>query len=247
MSGLRRILFCLLFACALAPASARANPIVADISTYRIAIDAGFSGIRLFIFGARNDAGDVVVLIRGPARDFVVRKKERVAGIWVNKRQLVFKRIPDFYALASAKPLENIHADLLKRLLGIGDRMLLTSPADPHDKARFPEFSRAFLENQTRKRLYPEPLMLSFMGETLFKTVIPFPDNIPKGNYTAEIYLIRGGELVGMQAMPIIVEKTGIDAAIYDIAHNYPLLYGLLAIAIALAAGWGANRLFDNS
>ena len=82
------------------------------------------------------------------------------------------------------------------------------------------------------------------MGETLFKTVIPFPDTIPRGMYTAEIYLISDGTLVGMQALPIKVEKTGFDAAVYDFAHVHPLRYAAIAITMAIIAGWGADKVF---
>lgn len=240
-----RTLLLIMFLAAMAPRPVQANAIIADLSTYRIAIDAGFQGIRLFIFGARNESGDVVVVIRGPHKRFIVRKKERIAGLWVNRRQLTFPGVPDFYALATAKPLETTASHRLLRALGIGTPSLLAPPEDSHEKALFPEFSDAFLLYQRAHRLYPEPVLLSFMGETLFKTVIPFPDTLPKGDYTAEIYLISDGELAGMQAMPIRVEKSGLDAAIYDMAHRQPLLYGLLAVLLALGAGWSAGKLFE--
>lgn len=223
---------------------AQASPIVADISTYRVAIDAGFTGIRLFIFGARNASGDVVVVIRGPEKTFVVRKKENMGGIWVNRKQFRFSGVPEFYAVASAKPLENLEAEALLKKLGIGSNALLASPEGANALALFPEFSNAFFEYQQKKRLYQNDVSLSFMGETLFKTTIPFPDTIPKGDYTAEIYLISNGELSGMQTMPIRVEKTGFDAFVADIAQQQPLLYGLLAVLFAACSGMLAAKAF---
>ncbi len=240
---MKRLLFILLFFAL----PAQANPIVADISTYRVAIDAGFTGIRLFIFGARNAAGDVVVVIRGPERNFIVRKKESIGGVWMNRRQVTLQGVPDYYAVASAKPVEAINAPTLMRLLGIGSKLLLPAPQGAHEKALFPEFADAFLDYQQKNRLYNEALPLSFMGETLFKTTIPFPDNIPRGDYTAEIYLISDGQLAGMQAMPIRVEKSGFDATVSDFAHHYPWLYGLTAVLLALGAGWGAGKLFERA
>jgi hypothetical protein len=40
------------------------------------------------------------------------------------------------------------------------------------------------------------------------------------------------------------VKKTGIGARIYDLAHRHAALYGLLAVAIAILAGWGASAAF---
>ena len=42
----------------------------------------------------------------------------------------------------------------------------------------------------------------------------------------------------------IFVRKDGLERWIYQLAYDHPFLYGLLALAIALIAGWGASALF---
>jgi uncharacterized protein (TIGR02186 family) len=235
-----------LIVAALAPAAA--TPLVADLSQYRIEMDASFNGTRLFLFGVRNDSGDVVVVVRGPERDFMVRKKEPVAGIWVNSGRMKFFGVPDFYAVASSRPLEEIGQPQLLGLLGIGEPTLFSPPSDPARMATFNEYSQAFLRAQEKRKLYRAiPAELDFMAETLFKTTITFPDTIPPGEYTAEIYLLDEGGIKGMQSTPIVVTKTGLDAFLYRFAHQSPTLYGLCAVAMALAAGWFAGRLFSRS
>lgn len=227
---------------------ASATPVVADLSNYAVAMDANFIGTRLFLFGARADAGDVVVVVRGPSRNFLVRKKEKIAGLWVNRDRAKFFGVPDFYALASSRPLADIGSAALWRSLGIGETALLSSIGMPQDAGEQAEFTRAFLQYQYKRRLYREaPAVLDFMGETLFKTAVDFPDTIPPGRYTAEIYLISAGEVAGMQSIPIRVVKSGVDAFVYNYAHNFPALYGISAIVIALCAGWFAGRLFEKT
>ena len=229
------------------PNSALASPIVADLSNYTISMDASFNGTRIFVFGARGDSGDVVVVVRGENTNYVMRKKENVAGIWINKERMKFLDMPNFYAIASSKPLSEINETALFSKLGIGQKFLFTEPTDPKQKERFNEFQTAFLKHQHTQKLYPTtPEPISFMEETLFKTTIDFSDNIPAGNYTAEIYLLSDGEVVGMQSTPITVVKSGIDAFVYNFAHNSPALYGITAILLALLAGWGAGRVFEN-
>ena len=79
----------------------------------------------------------------------------------------------------------------------------------------------------------------------LFKTTIEFPDNIPPGDYTAEIYLISNGDIIGMQSTPIRVVKSGLDAFVYNYAHTSPILYGITAVVLALFIGWFGGRLFE--
>lgn len=238
-----RLLFLLL---ALFTFPAAAAPLVGDLSNYRIDIDSSFNGTRIFLFGVRNDIGDIVVVVRGPSKDYMVRKKEQIGGIWVNSERMKFFGVPDFYAIAASKKLEDIAQGNVFRQLGIGQENLLSAPPDPKSLASYSQFADAFLRYQHGRRLYKQkPETITFMAETLFKSVIEFPDDIPPGNYTAEIYLISDGDVVGMQSTPITVVKSGLDALLYGFAHNYPALYGITAILMALGIGWFASRAFE--
>jgi uncharacterized protein (TIGR02186 family) len=236
--------------CLFWPWQAAAKPLIADLSQYNIAINSSFMGTKLILFGARQTAGDVVVVIRGPARDYTLRKKDRLGGIWVNRTSLEVKGIPDYYTIASTKPLDSILSPEQQRILEIGIPELpyLNGEAMTESELTFDEataFRDAFIEQREQKRLYNDNVhAVSFMGDTLFKTTLPFPDTIPRGNYTAETYLIYNGQIVGVQSTPLTVAKTGFDAAIFQLAHEYPVLYGILAVFMAITAGWGAAALF---
>ena len=243
----RYILLCLFFG--IFPITSMAKPLVADISSRSVQIDSGFTGTELLLFGARNDPGDIVVVLRGPYGSYMVRKKERVAGIWVNRKQVQFDDIEGFYAVASSKPLGNFRNSYLLESLGIGIDQLqssIKSKATLHRKAdRDGEFSYALLTHKQKNQLYPTDVSdVSFIGETLFRTLIPIPENIPRGMYIAEIYLLSDGQLSGIQSTPLIVKKTGFDAFIYDLAYQHSFLYGVLAIIVALGAGWLAGIIF---
>jgi uncharacterized protein (TIGR02186 family) len=220
--------------------------LIADLSSYEIKMDASFTGARLLLFGARNEGGDVVVVVRGPVRDFIVRRKQRVAGVWMSGESVVFTQIPQYYAVFASKPLAQVRARELLRLLGLDALDLLEKSAlyakTPVNPA---EFRHAFLSHQRASGLYREETSLRFMGETLFKTILPFPDTILEGEYTAEVYLLSAGELASLQTVPITVKKSGLDAAVYHFAHKSPGFYGVTAVAVALLAGWAASRAFE--
>lgn len=232
----------------LLPLSATAKPLVADLSQYEIAIDTSFTGAKLILFGARQAAGDVVVVVRGPARDYTLREKERVAGIWVNRRSMELERVPDYYAVASSKPLASILPLGMRNALQIGIHHLpytQTALTGTLTEGQIESFTKAFVADRTSRSLYTESShSITFMGDTLFKTVLPFPDTTPRGGYTAETYLIYNGQIVGIQSTPLFVVKRGLDAAIFEMAHESPALYGALAIIIAIGAGWLAALVF---
>jgi uncharacterized protein (TIGR02186 family) len=147
--GVRAIVLLCFF---LSPANAA--PLVADMSNYQIAMDSSFNGTRIFLFGTRNESGDIVIVIRGENKKFIVRKKEEFAGIWVNKDRMKLYNIPNFYAVASSKPLTEIDQNGLFKKLGIGEENLLTPPDDLRKMAQFNEFEAAFLDYKREEKLY---------------------------------------------------------------------------------------------
>ncbi|MBT5498849.1 MAG: hypothetical protein HOK54_24185, partial [Alphaproteobacteria bacterium] len=82
---------------------------------------------------------------------------------------------------------------------------------------------------------------VSVLGGRLFRTEIFFPANVPTGIYNLEAFLVRDGEMISAQKTPLYVSKSGIEAEIFNLAHNFPEIYGILAILIAVAAGLAAN------
>lgn len=223
--------------------AAKAEPIMADLSARDIAIHTTFRGAEVLLFGARGDAGDIVVVVRGPAADYVVRRKERIGGIWVNRHSQTFLGIPSFYQLASSRKMEEIENAGLMQAVGVGGEFLW--PQRVEGDARNRDFWEALVQQKRREALYTSvPLVVSFWGETLFKTTLPFPKNIPEGTYLAEVYLFRDGGLSAMQTSPIRIEKIGFEAFVSSIAHRQPLLYGLICVGLALLAGWVASNLF---
>lgn len=200
-------------------------------------MDAHFTGSRLFIFGVRGEPGDVVVIVRGPMKNYIVRKKENFAGLWINYGRMKLYGVPAFYTVSASKPLYELGSPEILRPLGIGEYQVM-----PAHGGRFTD---AFLEYKRAEQHYATSAdTFGFVGDALFKTAVDFPDTTPPGQYAAEIYLLRDGKVAGMQTLPIEVTKVGLDAWIYRMAHEWPALYGLSAIALAALVGWLAGKAF---
>ncbi|ORE90164.1 TIGR02186 family protein [Aurantimonas sp. 22II-16-19i] len=110
------------------------------LSTSTISISSDFTGARLVVFGALDNADsrllrqqryDIVVVLAGPRRPVVVREKERTFGLWINRGSETFESVPASYALAATRPLADIaRKELRERLsLGIEDLQLTNVPA----------------------------------------------------------------------------------------------------------------------
>jgi uncharacterized protein (TIGR02186 family) len=240
--------FFALVALAASPTPARAQALVADLSDHFIAITTGFIGTDVLLFGAIEGDGDVVVVLRGPAGRELVRRKSRIAGIFVNDREVPFLGVPTFYSVSSNRPLDEILSPSVRMRHEIGFdtlRFVPEKPADAANPALIEEFRSALIRNKQRAELYVEdPGKVVFLGARLFRTRVYFPSTLPTGSYTADVYLVRGGQVISAQSTPLIVSKVGFGATVFDFAYGWPMAYGVLAVLVALLAGWLAALAF---
>lgn len=249
---LRRLSLVIVAATAfLGGAADAAEELVADISSHQIAITSRFAGTGLLLFGAVDwfeanvdykspsdaRAYDIIVVVRGPEIAHVVRKKVEVAGVWVNAESAKLKPIPGYYALSATRPLDDMFLPGEAEKYGLGvDRIPVIWTGDAPEDAK--GYRAAILRIMRDSGLYLEKFgRLQILGETLFRTEIYFPVNVPVGRYEAHVYLVRDGVVVTHQSTPLSVDKIGIERVIYDFAKTNPAVYGLMAVALALLAG----------
>lgn len=232
---------------AMLPSAARGAPLVADLSEHLIKITTGFAGSRLLLFGATDGPGDVIVVVRGPRHTTIVRRKIRIAGIWVHGAEVRFEGVPAFYAVASSAPLTRLLGpqDLAREQIGAA-ALELRPRTEMIDDASLAGFRTALVRNRQHEGLFqPGVGAVNFLGEQLFRAEIDFPANVPTGTYEVRILLVRDGNVVQVQTTPLFVSKVGLSAEIFDFAQERSALYGLIAIAIALIAGWLASAIFQ--
>ncbi|MBM3532773.1 MAG: hypothetical protein FJX60_07040 [Alphaproteobacteria bacterium] len=231
---------------AIACMPARAQPLVADLSQHLVAITAGFTGADIVMFGATDGPGDVVVVVTGPPKPTIVRRKGRLGGIWVNRESMLFADAPTFYGVASSKPIDEILSpqQLDRHQVGVNHIRLLP----PNPEARrddIPEFREALVRARQRDGLFAvEPGKVTFLGERLFRARVVLPAKVATGSYRVQVLLVRDSQVVTVQTTPLLVSKIGFSADVFDFAHHQAAAYGLIAILIAAAAGWTAAAAF---
>jgi len=222
----------------------RAQDIVTDISQDEVELRHSFTGQELILFGAIRSADivvteetDVVIVITGAKRAQIVRKKEQVMGFWVNSEGQRLEAVPEYYALASTRPLAEIAdvEELFRLKIGLEHQVF------GHQEG-LEEYAKGLIRVKQKAGLYQVATeQMELQSETLFRADFFFPANVPSGTYTATAYLFQGGKLIGRSDKEIKIDKAGFERIIYDLAQNQSWLYGLMAIIIALFAGWLAG------
>lgn len=225
------------------------------LSTDEVAITSGFAGTNLTIFGAldnpdplisRQGRYDVVVVLEGPDRPVVVRKKTRVLGVWINTQSETFTNVPASYAVAMTRMPQDITTDDRYRALSLGVDFLRTRPLDEDQPPqRIKEFSAALRDRMRAAGLYTVRVGgVQFLSQSLFRATLALSPNVPVGGHTAHAYLFRNGVFVHQTSAPLTIKKAGLEQGVYETAHNNSLLYGLAAVAIAVFTGWLGRVLF---
>jgi uncharacterized protein (TIGR02186 family) len=235
-----------------APARA-VEPLVADLSNHLVAITTGFVGTDVLLFGAIEEiegksGGDVVVVVRGPQRPDTLRRKARTGGIWVNSGSAKVDSAPVFYRVASTRPLDDVAtaAILDRHQIGLDHLSLEIRTKDTDIDVA--EYRKALFRLKQKQGLYGDRVQeIGMLSQRLFRTDMHFPANVPVGTYMVEVYLIADGQVISAQTTPLVVSKIGIGADVYDFAHQQAAAYGLIAIALAAAAGWAAAVAFKKA
>jgi uncharacterized protein (TIGR02186 family) len=243
---MRTLALCLLLL--LAPAARAQQQLVADLTDHLVAITTGFHGANVTLFGAIEGGGDVVVVVRGPERETVVRRKSRNVGIWLNTRSVSFGNAPGFYQLFATKPVEEIVPASLRQLNEIGVEQLKLNPVGRFSHEEVPNFRTALIQDLQAEGLYGHGAgRVEMLGDKLFRATLAFPPNVPTGTYTIQAYLLRKGDIIAAQTTPLIISQTGFEADVNQFATDAAVLYGIVAVLAAAMAGWGASLLFRNA
>lgn len=244
MTSLRMLLLAVALAAALQN-RAIAQSLVADLSEDLIAITTRFTGSDVLLFGATDGKGDVIVVVRGPQSRIVIRRKGRVGGVWVNRDALAFANVPSFYYLAASRPPRDILEPKIRRDEQIGLEELRVEAVDPTATVDVPAFRKALIRNKQALALYHTSLgEVAFVEGRLFRARVTFPANVSTGPYMVDVYQVVDGAITSKTTTPLRISRTGFEASVFDFAQVNPALYGLIAILVALVAGWAAGFIF---
>jgi len=236
------LLALLLFA---APAVAEEN-LTSMLSQDYLQISSNFNGSEITVFGAvenpsEHGVGAVVVVVRGPDTLMTVRRKDRIAGMWINSARAKLW-LPSYYFIASSAPLPEIaNGDTLSRYeLGLTN---LRADMVASDGVAAP-YQAALVRAEQRAGLYRENPAGVEMQNTAFRVHVPIPAAVPRGSYNVEVYLFRDGNVVAAQSTPFYVDQSGFERRLFEFAHNKPLYYGLATVLMGILLGWGSTFFF---
>ena len=224
------------------------------MSKDRVDITTSFNGSDILLFGAiKREAPipegaplEVIVTVSGPLEEVTVRRKAKRFGIWVNTDAVQVDSAPSFYAVASSAPLADALTDVEDLRHQISIPRAIRAVGETAHVADVENFSESLIRIRSSKgqyQLLEEQVAVD--SQTLFRTSIQLPSALVEGDYTTRIFLTRDGKVISQLETSIDVDKVGLERWLFDLSRQNAALYGLMSLAIAVFAGWGASAIFS--
>lgn len=257
-SGLRAILLTIALSLILfAPAYSFAH-LTIKANHDHIKINFFYHGDEVTVSGSSDANADIIVKITSPEVHQIMKKKGKVAGLlWMNVGTLNFEHIPNLYMLYSSGRLEEIlsREEMDKYIIGYPSlfKRVEIHPVDNEaDKERW---FREFVKFKEASKLYnvAENSVSITKGGEVTKTQsglqdyhlrIAWPYQAPPGEYTITVYAVKDKRVIESAEAKVRVEQVGGVKILADMAKNNSILYGIISIVVAVAAGFGVGMIF---
>ena len=234
---------------------AQAERLISGVSNDTIQITSSFDGERLTFYGTiAPEAGstertvtgpfDVVIVVVGPTQDRVAREMTHNLGIWLNTEQVEFKRFPSyFHVLSSRRLIETADINLLNENFILPEAYAI-SP-NPAGFMKTLTFGRELIRLMSQDGLFGvQENGVQFMSDTFYSAQLTLPSSAPPGPYIAQTYVFKNGQIIARKSEGFAVRKIDFERFLAQSAQQYPLLYGIACVILALFSGWFGGVLF---
>ena len=217
-----------------------------NLSEKEIHITTDFSGKEIIVFGIFQKDEDTILTIQGPKKDTKVLKKEKLAGFWINTKQVIYKQLPTLFFIASSAPIKEIlnYETIIKEKLHFDELLInIITRRNFTEQKNLDVWTNNLIKIKKNDNLYKE-LDFNNIDNKLFQTRVFFPENSIPGEYTVSIYQIKNNIIQSKKDRVINIKKSGIGEKIYKFAHQESAAYGLLSILFAVLSGLLAATIF---
>ncbi len=232
------------------PVQAADAPVQLKLATDTIEISTFYNGTTLEVTGNVPADADVILQVSGPKHDVHLKEKGKVAGfLWMNKTDVSLENTPAVYMLytpaGSAEKFINPE-------FAVGYKALLQDitiePATEDKMFIFDEYVKLM----EKSGVYAINDAAIHYGDTgndskSYKATLNIPSKMSAGDYTVEAIAVRNGAVLSRKTENLNLELSGFPKIISNLAYGRPLLFGFMAVFIALGTGLIIGVIFRGS
>lgn len=216
-----------------------------------IKIASFYHGSTVSVAGVADSGADLIIKLTSPEGHETLRKKGKAAGfLWMNVGSLNFERVPNLYFLHTTKKLEEMLTpdEIDKYLIGypaLEKHVEITPIKNEDEKTKwFNDFVKFKESSKLYSTSYGKISTTVKDGKQHYYVLLDWPYQALPDNYTVTVYAVKDKKIVETATASVFVEQVGIVKTLSDMAKNNGVMYGIISIAIALAAGFGVGIIF---
>jgi uncharacterized protein (TIGR02186 family) len=194
-----------------------------------------------------------MIVLRGVSKDEVFNKKDRVGPIWINVDKVHVTGPPSLFLRFSS---EDVHTFLDRQTidayaldeLSIRNRMQIRTEHGLRDPEALKAIGDLYLDLKKKDGSYrriADRVRVTEIGngESHYMLDIGWPKLATPGSYQVEVYACRDDRIVGQSGTALRLVEVGFPAFMANTARQHPYGYGLLAVILAVIAGFGIDAL----
>lgn len=212
------------------------------IEPSRVEIGLTYGGKKISINGKIPSDQECLVKITGGDQALHLKEKGKVWGfLWMNVKDISYEDVPILYFIRSSKALDTLSSAGTRQRLLIGYDALKTKIApDRHsdENQLFGEMIK-LKEQEGLFSIKENSVQRTPAGHGMDKIAadIDFPPKAAVGEYSVELLSFKNGESSVIGTGAIKLERSQSVRLLSSMALNNGLLYGCIAVFIALVSG----------
>ena len=224
-----------------------------QVSQPIVPITIGYHGVTLTVSGENSTGDDLIIKVSSQSKNAHYKYIGKAGGLfWMKKGDISFKNVPSVYLLYSSGPLDQILNPEEQKAYIIGyDALKAATEMESGSEELNSDVSRwkeEFIRFKEKQDLYAikAGTVVSQKNQTgeNYQLEIDWPYQASPGEYSIEVLAINNGKVVAQSKTSITVEQVGVVKKLSDMAINNAAIYGLMAVLIAIIAGFAVGLVF---
>ena len=234
---------------ALSPAAAVASDGFSSVEPGRVQAGTFYAGAELRVTGNVGEASQVAVRVIGPPERHAFNRRGKIAGlVWGGVEHVTFENAPSLYAVYSSAALGALAPPAERERLRLG---FDTLASHVEVKAQHPGLDERELiaqlvrlkEDEGLYRVAPGTVRLGDAagGRRAFEVAVRLPAGAAPGDVEISVFELAGGRVVREDASRVPLERVGMPASLFRLAHEHGTLFGLLTVVALVVTGVGVD------
>jgi pyruvate,water dikinase len=236
-------------ACALLPRVAPASEAFSSVEPKRVLAGSWYAGATLRVRGSIDERSHVAVRVTGPPEHHSFNRRGKIGGIiWGGMEHVTFEHAPSLYAVYTSAALGVVARPAVRARLELGYETLearMEVRGTGVDKGEMVEQFVRLKESEGLYRLAPGavPLADAERGRRTFEVGVPLPATAAPGEFEVAVFELADGDVIGEDTVGVQLQRVGMPAVLFALAHEQGVLFGLLAVFALVATGVGVDLL----